>query len=217
MSSEERVTSSTGGQKGKKPEAFGGGDPLAYIELAKVYAMGEAKYDRYNYLKGYAWSLSIDALFRHLFAFMAGEERDPESGLLHTSHVAWHAQTLTSFQLRGLRQFDDRAPGEATGLPRITEDPERCACHSPGIAIGEQHIQYVADHRGETAVCPCPEEGWLTTCPIHFPLGQVAWHAKAEVDYRGEWAPDTRIAGQLVCCGGTEYHLPTCLTHYSPR
>lgn len=107
---EERVTSSSGGQKGKKPEAFGGGDPLAYIELAKVYAMGEAKYARFNYLKGYPWSLSIDALFRHLFAFLAGEERDAESGLLHTSHVAWHAQTLTSFQLRGLRQFDDRAP-----------------------------------------------------------------------------------------------------------
>lgn len=122
MTNEVRVTSATGGQKGKKPEAFGGGDPLSYIELAKVYAMGEAKYDRYNYLKGYAWSLSVDALFRHLFAFLSGEDRDPESGLLHTSHVAWHAQALTSFQLRGVGT-DDRAPTMPPAPPPMPPPP----------------------------------------------------------------------------------------------
>lgn len=106
---EERVTSVTGGQKGRKPERFGGGDPLAMRELALVYGMGEQKYDRYNYLKGYPWSLSVDALFRHMFAFLAGENRDEESGLLHTAHVAWHALTLTSFLLREVGE-DDRAP-----------------------------------------------------------------------------------------------------------
>lgn len=106
---EVRVTSDTGGQKGQKSARFGGGDPLAYMELARVYGFGEEKYDRYNYLKGYDWSLSIDALFRHLFAFIGGEDRDPESGLLHTAHVAWHGQTLSSFMLRGVGT-DDRPP-----------------------------------------------------------------------------------------------------------
>jgi hypothetical protein len=111
---ETRITSASGGQKGQKQARFGGGDPLAYMELARVYGFGEEKYDRYNYLKGYEFSLSIDALFRHLFAFIGGEDRDPESGLLHTAHVAWHGQTLSSFLLRGVG-VDDRPP--AIGEP----------------------------------------------------------------------------------------------------
>lgn len=119
---EVRITSATGGQKGQKSARFGGGDPLAYEELARVYGMGEEKYARYNYLRGYDWSLSVDALFRHLFAFLRGEDRDSESGLLHTAHVAWHAQTLTSFQLRGIGT-DDRPPRlEAETMPLWNPD-----------------------------------------------------------------------------------------------
>lgn len=103
------VDPATGGMKGVKAARLGGADPLALGELAKVYGMGEEKYDRYNYLKGYPWSLSVDALYRHLLAFLAGEDRDPESGLLHTAHVAWHALTLTSFQQRQVGT-DDRPP-----------------------------------------------------------------------------------------------------------
>jgi hypothetical protein len=99
----------TGGEKGQKEARLGGADPMALSELAKVYGMGEQKYARYNYLRGYPWSLSVDALYRHLLAFLGGEEYDPESGLLHTAHVAWHALTLTSFQMRGVGT-DDRPP-----------------------------------------------------------------------------------------------------------
>lgn len=99
----------TGGEKEQKEARLGGSDPLALMELAKVYGMGEEKYARYNYLKGYPWSLSVDALYRHLLAFLAGEDKDPESGLLHTAHVAWHALTLTSFIQRNVGT-DDRAP-----------------------------------------------------------------------------------------------------------
>lgn len=106
---EVRVTSVTGGQKGQKVARLGGADPGSLNELARVFGYGEAKYARYNYLKGYPWSLSIDALFRHLLAFLAGEDTDPESGLLHTAHVAWHALTLTAFVQRDIGE-DDRAP-----------------------------------------------------------------------------------------------------------
>lgn len=104
-----RAVSSTGGMKGVKPARFGGADSGALRELAEVYGFGEQVYDRFNYLKGYPWSQSIDALFRHLFAFMGGEEFDPESGKRHTAHVAWHALTLTSFQQREIGT-DDREP-----------------------------------------------------------------------------------------------------------
>lgn len=108
---EVRFTSETGGEKGQKSARLGGADPLALMELARVYGYGEAKYARYNYLKGYPWSLSVDALFRHLLAYLAGEDRDPESGLLHTAHVAWHGLALTSFLLRGIGE-DNRVEPE---------------------------------------------------------------------------------------------------------
>jgi len=126
---EVRVTSATGGQKGQKNIRLGGADPIAMLELGRVYGMGETKYDRFNYLKGYPWSLSIDALKRHLLAYESGEDYDecPQhpgrydddhaydpsvcegSGLLHTAHVAWHGLTLTSFLMRGVGT-DDRPP-----------------------------------------------------------------------------------------------------------
>ena len=107
LNGEVRVTSATGGQKGRKNARLGGADPGALMELARVYGYGEEKYARFNYLKGYDWSLSIDALYRHFLAFQSGEDRDPESGLLHTAHVAWHALALTAFLQRGLGT-DDR-------------------------------------------------------------------------------------------------------------
>jgi hypothetical protein len=126
---EVRVTSITGGQKGQKVARLGGADPGSLYELARVFGYGEAKYARYNYLKGYPWSLSIDALFRHLLAFLAGEDTDPESGLLHTAHVAWHALTLTAFVQRGLGE-DDRAPtdGHPTCCELACYEDEGCQC-----------------------------------------------------------------------------------------
>lgn len=106
---EERITHASGGQKGRKDNRLGGADPLAMEELGLIYGFGEQKYDRFNYLKGYDWSLSVDALKRHLLAFERREDRDEESGLLHTAHVAWHGLALTSFVIRGVGT-DDRAP-----------------------------------------------------------------------------------------------------------
>jgi hypothetical protein len=110
LSTEVRVTDpKTGGQKGRKPDQLGAVDPVALLELARLAGAGAEKYSRYNYLKGFDWSLSVDALFRHLLAWLSGQDRDPETGVLHTTAVAWHAHCLTSFQLRKLGT-DDRAP-----------------------------------------------------------------------------------------------------------
>lgn len=70
----------------------------ALLALGEVYGDGAEKYDRENWRKGYRWSLSIDALFRHFLAWMDGEDTDPESGSNHLTHVAWHAFTLYTFQ-----------------------------------------------------------------------------------------------------------------------
>lgn len=105
--SEVRTRSATGGEKGRKPCEVGAVDPLAREELGKVAGFGAEKYSRGNYLLGYDWSLCVDAMHRHMLAFESGEDRDPESGLLHTAHAAWHGLALCSFVLRGIGT-DDR-------------------------------------------------------------------------------------------------------------
>ena len=104
---EVRVTSGTGGQKGRKLAELGAYDALPIMELAKVAGFGATKYSAYNYLKGYPYSWSYSALQRHLHAFWSGEDNDGESGLSHLAHAMWHCGALLSFRLRGLGT-DDR-------------------------------------------------------------------------------------------------------------
>lgn len=132
-STEVRITDPvTGGQKGSKDAVIGDACPEALLELAKVYGMGRRKYARLNYLKGYDWSLSYDALQRHAMLFWAGEEKDGErrkaelvaggatpedalaqileeghSDLHHMAHAAWHCLGLLAFVLRKIGT-DDR-------------------------------------------------------------------------------------------------------------
>lgn len=104
---EVRVTSETGGVKGEKSATLGDFAPEALMKVAEVAGFGRIKYARLNYLKGYDWSLSYDALQRHLHAFWGKEDMDPESGLLHLSHAGWHVLCLLAFHLRKLGT-DDR-------------------------------------------------------------------------------------------------------------
>ena len=105
---ETRITDpTTGGQKGSKLAQFGSLDPDALLKVAEVAGFGATKYERLNYMKGFAWSLAYDALMRHMHEFWAGREIDEESGLPHTAHAAWQAMCLLSFSLHGLGT-DDR-------------------------------------------------------------------------------------------------------------
>ena len=102
-----RVTSATGGEKGRKLAELGGIDPQALLTLAEVSGMGARKYSTWNYLKGYDWSLSFNAMQRHALAFWAGQDNDDESGLPHVAHAAWHCLALLAFLQRDIGT-DDR-------------------------------------------------------------------------------------------------------------
>jgi hypothetical protein len=105
---EVRVTDpETGAEKGSKIEQLGAIDPVSLHELGKVAGVGAEKYDTFNYLKGYSWSLSYHAIFRHMNAFWAGEDLDPDDGLPHIVHAAWHGLALASF-MRLHPNKDDR-------------------------------------------------------------------------------------------------------------
>lgn len=101
------VNETTGGMKGAKPERLGLLPFGALAVVARVYAHGADKYAPHNFRKGYAWSLSIDAMLRHLGAFIEGEDNDPESGLPHLAHATFHTLALLTFMAEH-PELDDR-------------------------------------------------------------------------------------------------------------
>lgn len=81
--------------------------PLAERGLVEVLTFGAQKYEDRNWEKGLAWSRVIDSLRRHLAAIEAGEDYDPESGLLHADHVQANAHFLAALY-RIYPEGDDR-------------------------------------------------------------------------------------------------------------
>lgn len=105
---ETRVTDpNTGGQKGAKPERFSLIPFDALDMILRSYHYGAEKYSPHNWRRGYAWSLSFDALMRHITAWWEGENTDPESGHHHLAHAGWHVLALLWFQLNA-KGTDDR-------------------------------------------------------------------------------------------------------------
>ena len=106
-STEVRSESSTGGQKGVKPERY----DLIPIEaldiMARLYGFGAVKYAAHNWRKGYDWSKSYASLMRHATRFWAGEDFDEETGLPHLAGAAFHCFTLMVF-MQEHPDFDDR-------------------------------------------------------------------------------------------------------------
>lgn len=55
---------------------------------AQVLAFGAKKYAAHNWRKGMIHSRLLDAAIRHIYAFIDGEDLDPESGLPHLAHAS---------------------------------------------------------------------------------------------------------------------------------
>ena len=79
-------------------------------EVGKVLTHGAKKYSPRNWEKGISYSRIIAAMLRHLYAFMRGERIDPESGLLHTAHLACNALFLLTYDKRGMTKWNDIQP-----------------------------------------------------------------------------------------------------------
>lgn len=98
----------TGGAKGQKLQRFSLIPRDFLWGLAEHYGKGAAKYGDYNWTKGYKWSLSVDALERHLSQWLGGEDDDPETGSSHLFAVCFHIIALWWWHKRGLGTDDVR-------------------------------------------------------------------------------------------------------------
>lgn len=79
-------------------------------ELAKVYSFGAQKYADHNWRKGMSFSRIIGAILRHIFKYIMGESKDPETNCHHLAHAVWGMFTLMSFDFSygHYAKFDDR-------------------------------------------------------------------------------------------------------------
>lgn len=82
--------------------------PISTLEdEARVWMYGEAKYARFNWMKGMKWSIPMACALRHLAAWQAGEDIDPESGQPHLAHVMCNLRMLTLYA-KTYPEGDDR-------------------------------------------------------------------------------------------------------------
>ncbi|WP_051701806.1 dATP/dGTP diphosphohydrolase domain-containing protein [Mycetocola saprophilus] len=130
-----RTTSSTGGQKGTKPERYDLIPTFPLAELARLYGEGAKKYDDHNWAKGYELSKSYAALSRHLNQFWNGIDRDEETGVLHLANVAWHAFTMMEL-LAAHPEFDDRRK-DAVLIDWVSEGRESHEIEPVGVSDGD--------------------------------------------------------------------------------
>lgn len=76
--------------------------PEAELEEAKVLTFGAGKYAVENWRKVRPGSRYLDAALRHLNAFRAGEDIDPDSGLMHLSHARCCLGFMIALELTGV-------------------------------------------------------------------------------------------------------------------
>lgn len=81
-------------------------DTHAIEELAKVLTFGAKKYDAHNWRKGISKTRLIAAALRHLFAYLGGQDLDPETGLSHAAHAMCCCMFLLGLEHR--TDLDDR-------------------------------------------------------------------------------------------------------------
>jgi len=100
--------------KGKK---YDGGKPMvqllspvAMTKIAEVMTFGAKKYGPDNWRQGIAWTRVLGALLRHVFAYLGGQDKDPETGLSHLAHAGCCAMFLLEYE-ETHREKDDRYKG----------------------------------------------------------------------------------------------------------
>jgi hypothetical protein len=108
---------------------------LELVPMSALFAVGDAftygakKYADHNYRKGMAWSRLLGAALRHLCAWGAGEDRDPESGLPHLAHAGACVLMLLDAELNQLGT-DDRwkanDDSDSTSAPGTRCDDPTC-------------------------------------------------------------------------------------------
>ena len=95
----------------------------ALLEIAKVLDHGATKYGENNWRAGLKWSRLLGACLRHVFAFLGGQNQDPETGLNHLAHACCCLLFLLDYQISHPEMDDRYIQGPKIGGVVITGSP----------------------------------------------------------------------------------------------
>lgn len=85
---------------------------IALVKIAEVMTFGKKKYSAHNWRGGFSWSRVLSAAFRHLVAYIGGQDKDPETGLSHLAHLGCCIMFLLEFE-ETHKDKDDRYKNES--------------------------------------------------------------------------------------------------------
>ena len=99
----------------------------ALEEIAKVLTKGAEKYQARNWEKGIKYGRVYGALLRHLNSFWKGEDYDKEWNIHHLAHAGCCLMFLLTYELRKMKDFDDRAihQAKACSINSIEKEGEK--------------------------------------------------------------------------------------------
>ena len=89
-------------------------DPYFLEQVARVLDYGKNKYTAHNWRGGIHWSRTLGAVLRHTFAYLNGEDTDPETGINHMAHAAANCMFLVWFS-QNRKELDDRYVNKSNG------------------------------------------------------------------------------------------------------
>lgn len=107
--------------------------PALAIGASVAYAEGAAKYGAFNWRESHVEAMTyVAAIMRHAYAFMDGEDVDPESldGKLHLEGIAACVGILLDTFYSGIMIDNRPAKGSA---PEKLRDPGKNSCQKPPI------------------------------------------------------------------------------------
>lgn len=92
--------------------------PLPMMELAFLAMQGAKKYQPRNWEKGMRFGRIYDALCRHALLWLAGNDKDEETGIHHLIAVGWNAIILRELCITH-PEMDDRQKYDSTYIDQI--------------------------------------------------------------------------------------------------
>lgn len=88
--------------------------PIWIMGVGRVLSFGAKKYSSHNWRRGFKICRCLAAALRHIFAFIGGEDLDPESGECHLDHAS--CMIMFARELWQTRpDLDDRYKEEKNG------------------------------------------------------------------------------------------------------
>lgn len=80
----------------------------AIMQLGAVLQFGAKKYAPWNWSRGITYTRVLGAALRHIFAYLSGESKDPETGLSHIAHAMCCCMFVLHYE-KYRKEFDNRS------------------------------------------------------------------------------------------------------------